>query len=97
MFAAPNCDSRPTGHEQRAVFPLRMLRPSLGAMQFCDLDCEYAGFPKSDGATAAKIVYKNLPSRDKITGKRYVLSRLPPRFTKKFATIKRATSRGGEV
>jgi len=53
-------------------------------MEFCDLDCKYARFPKSDAVDGSrscrtfvalhctrkkKLVHKNLPCKDKATKK----------------------------
>jgi len=54
-------------------------------MEFCDLDCKYAKFPKSDAVDGSrscrtfvalhcmlrkKLVHKNLPCKDKVIRKR---------------------------
>jgi hypothetical protein len=47
-------------------------------MEFCDLECKYARFPKSDAVDgsrscrtfiALQLVHKNLPCKDKVTKK----------------------------
>lgn len=57
----------------------------MNNLEFCDLDCKYANFPKSDAVDGArsgrtfvalhctlkkKLVHKNLPCKEKVARKR---------------------------